>query len=152
VVSVPNGQIANMTLESISSRDKFWFHPILALRYGTTSSQLQTVLDDIRSLLGESRYLEPTSTRVRFLRCGPSSLDVDIFAYVLASNWNQFLEVQENLLLRIIDCIESRGVQFALPLQTIVTAASNGSAERGLLKAPAPEKKSSDNVTTAKSA
>jgi MscS family membrane protein len=152
VVSVPNGQIANMTLESISSRDKFWFHPILALRYGTTSSQLQTVLDDIRGLLGESRYLEPTSSRVRFLRFGPSSLDVDIFAYVLASNWNQFLEIQESLLLRIIDCIESRGVQFALPLQTIVTAASNGAAERGLLKAPAPEKKSSDNVTTAKSA
>jgi MscS family membrane protein len=152
VVSVPNGQIANMTLESISSRDKFWFHPILALRYGTTSSQLQTVLDDIRGLLGESRYLEPTSSRVRFLRFGPSSLDVDIFAYVLASNWNQFLEIQESLLLRIIDCIESRGVQFALPLQTIVTAASNGAAERGLLKVPASEKKSSDNVTTAKSA
>jgi MscS family membrane protein len=37
VVSVPNGQIANMTLENISSRDKFWFHPVLALRYGTTS-------------------------------------------------------------------------------------------------------------------
>jgi Mechanosensitive ion channel len=44
VVSVPNGQIANMTLENLSSRDKFWFHPILPLRYGTTSPQMRAVL------------------------------------------------------------------------------------------------------------
>jgi MscS family membrane protein len=143
VVSVPNGQIANMTLENISSRDKFWFHPVLALRYGTTSSQMQTVLDDIRSLLKESRHLDPASGRVRFLRFGPSSLDVEVFAYVLASDWNQFLEIQESLLLRIIDCIESIGVQFAFPLQTIVAAASisNGAAERALLKVPTQEEK-----------
>ena len=36
-VSVPNGQIANMTLENLSSRDKFWLHPILGLHYNTTS-------------------------------------------------------------------------------------------------------------------
>ena len=40
VVSLPNGQVANMTLENLSTRDKFWFHPILALRYGTTPTQL----------------------------------------------------------------------------------------------------------------
>jgi len=143
VVSVPNGQIANMTLENISSRDKFWFHPILTLRYGTTVSQMQIVLDEIRSLLQENRHLESSSARVRFLRFSPSSLDVEVFAYVLASDWNQFLEIQESLLLRIIDCIESIGVQFAFPLQTIVAAASisNGAAERALLKVPTQEEK-----------
>jgi MscS family membrane protein len=154
LVSVPNGQIANMTLENISSRDKFWFHPILTLRYGTTSSQMQIVLDDIRSLLKESRHLEPASARVRFLRCGPSSLDVEVFAYVLARDWNQFLEIQEGLLLRIVGCIEAIGVQFALPLQTIVAAASisGGGAERAFLKVPTREETPSDKVTAAKSA
>jgi MscS family membrane protein len=154
VVSVPNGQIANMTLENTSSRDKFWFHPILTLRYGTTSSQMQTVLDDIRSLLHESRHLEPASARVRFLRFGPSSLDVEVFAYVLARDWNQFLEIQEGLLLRIIGFIEAIGVQFALPLQTIVAAASisSGAAERAFLKVPTREEKPSDKMTADKSA
>ena len=36
VVSVPNGQIANAALETISARDKFWFHPVVSLRYDTT--------------------------------------------------------------------------------------------------------------------
>ena len=91
VVSVPNGRIANMKLESLSVRDKFWFHPILSLRHGTTSPQVQAILEGIRALLGDSRYVEHNSVRVRFLRFGASSLDVEAFAYILACDWNQFL-------------------------------------------------------------
>ena len=32
LLSVPNGQIANLSLENLSARDKFWFHPKLCLR------------------------------------------------------------------------------------------------------------------------
>ena len=100
MVSVPNGQIANMSLENLSARDKFWFHPILSLRYGTTASQIQAVLDGIRSLLSQAPDVEPASIRVRFLRFGPSSLDVEVFAYIRARDWSHFLEIQEGLLLR----------------------------------------------------
>jgi MscS family membrane protein len=143
VVSVPNGQIANMTLENFSSRDKFWVHSILTLRYETTSPQLLTVLEGIHSLLQESRHLEPASIRVRLLRFGTSSLDVEVFAYVLARDWNQFLEIQEGLLLRILDCIESSGVQFAFPPRTILAAGpnANGAAECALLKVPTADEK-----------
>jgi len=153
VVTVPNGHIANMTLESLSSRDKFWFHPILALRYGTTSPQMCAVLEGLRSLLRESRNLETASARVRFLRFGPSSFDVEIFAYVLARDWSQFLEVQENLLLRIIDCVESSGVQFAFPPQTMLVSASiSEGPERVLVNVATAEEKPSDKMAAAKSA
>jgi MscS family membrane protein len=123
VVIVPNGQFANMILENLSSRDLFWFHPILALRNETTSPQLLTVLEGIRSLLEESRHLDPASVRVRLLGFGPSSLNVEIFGYIPARDWNHFLDIQERLLLRILECIESSGVQFAFPLKTILAAA-----------------------------
>jgi MscS family membrane protein len=143
VVIVPNGQVANMILENLSSRDMFWFHPILALRSETTSPQLLTVLEGIRSLLEESRRLDPASVRVRLLGFGPSSLDVEIFAYILAHDWNHFLEIQERLLLRILECIESSGVQFAFPPRTILAAAPHpdDAAERGLLKVPTADEK-----------
>jgi MscS family membrane protein len=152
VVNVPNGQIANMSLENLSSRDKFWFHPILSLRHGTTSLQVHAVLDGIRSLLGESGQVEPNSVHVRFLRFGPSSLDVEVFAYVLARDWNHFLETQEILLLRIMECIESAGVQIALPSQAIFLAAASTSTDGRveLLNALVPDKTS--DQATAKSA
>ena len=154
VVSVPNGQIANMTLENLSLRDKFWFHPILALRYGTTSPQMYTVLDHIRGALQHSPHLEASSIFVRFLRFGASSLDVEIVAYVLARDWNQFLEIQEGLLLNVMECIESRGVQFAIPPQTILVASpsSAGAVERVTVNAPSSDKMLRDTFTSVKSA
>ena len=153
VVVVPNGQIANMSLENISSRDKFWFHPIPALSYRTTSAQMCTVLEGIRGLLKENPHLETASVRVRFLHFGPASLDVEIFAYVLAPDWIQFLKIQELLLLRIMECIEASGVQFAFPLQTNVTTAFTASdaSEPRSPQGLAPEKKSEEKVA-AKSA
>jgi MscS family membrane protein len=155
VVTVPNGQIANLSLESLSARDKFWFHPLLSLRCGTTSAQVQAVLDSVRSLLEGSPHLEPESLRVRFLGFGRSSLDVDVFAYALAGDWNRFLEIQEALLLRIMECIESAGTEIAIPSQTIFMAAASNSteAEMGLLRTPGPRKpRKKTNDPAAKSA
>jgi MscS family membrane protein len=80
---------------------------------------------------------------VRFLRFGPSSLDMEVFAYVLANDWSDFLKIQEELLLRIMENIESAGVQIALPSQTIFLAASttDEGGESGLLKARAASEK-----------
>jgi MscS family membrane protein len=36
LVSVPNGQVANVKLENLSPRDKFWFHPRISLQHDTT--------------------------------------------------------------------------------------------------------------------
>jgi MscS family membrane protein len=154
VVSVPNGQIANMTLENLSSRDKCWFHPILSLRHGTTAPQMRSVLDRIRALLRESKYLESNTVRVRLLRFGPTSLDVEVFAYVLTWEWTEFLEVQEELLLRIMECIESAGVQIALPQQTILTIASTAPdpAVPEPIKTPTPGKKRNNDAAASKSA
>src|SRR5438552_11371261 len=95
LVSLPNGQIANMKLETISVRDKFWFHPVIGLRYETTPVQLRTILSNFRESLRRHPNVDPSSVRVRFIRFGAFSLDVDIFAYASADDWSNFLEIQE---------------------------------------------------------
>jgi len=113
VVTVPNGQIANMSLESYSARDKFWFHPVLALRYETATFNLRLVLDNTYKLLNQHRSIESASVRVRFVKLSTYSLDVEIVAYVLAGSWDQFLEIQEQLLLAIVDLVRDAGAQIA---------------------------------------
>ena len=44
------------------------------------------------ALLGGHDNVDPASVRVRFARFGASSLDIEIFAYVFASDWNNFSE------------------------------------------------------------
>jgi MscS family membrane protein len=115
IVTIPNGQIASMSLETLSPRDKFWFHPLISLRYDATAAQIQSVVDNVRILLIDHPSLERSSVRVRFLGFGASSLDVDIFAYIYAIDWNHFLEIQEQLLLSIMGIVQQTGAQRALP-------------------------------------
>jgi MscS family membrane protein len=122
VVSLPNGQIANMRLETLSVRDKFLFHPLVGLRYETTSAQLHSFMAGVRSLLNEHANVDSISVRVRFVRLGISSLDVDIFAYVFAHDWNNFLEIQEELLFGIMDIIQKAGAEIAFPSQSLYLA------------------------------
>jgi len=93
VVSVPNGQIANMSLETLSARDKFWFHPLIGVRYETTPQQLRSIVIGVRELLTGHTKLDSLSVRVNFLRLSASSIDVEIFAYVFAIEWVDFLQI-----------------------------------------------------------
>jgi MscS family membrane protein len=122
LVSLPNGQIANMRLETMSVRDKFWFHPIIGLRYETTLAQLRSVLNGIRAFLGQHPNLEPSSVRVRFIRLGTYSLDVEVFAYVFAHDWSNFLEIQEEILFAVIDIVQKTGTALAFPSQNLYVA------------------------------
>jgi len=124
LVTIPNGQIANMSLETLSARDRFWFHPMLSLRYETTPQQIREVVCGVRNLLKQESGIDPASVRVRLLRLGAFSLDVDIFAYVYIAtgDWNEFLEFQEQLLLHILEIVQETGAELAFPSQTMYVA------------------------------
>jgi MscS family membrane protein len=131
VVSVPNGQLAMVILENISLRDKFWFHHALRLRYETSASTMRAILDGVKTYLAQDMRVERGSVRVRFISFGASSLDVEIFAYIFAGDWAQFLETQQELLLDIMDNVQRAGASMALPSQTLYLATSKapGTAE-----------------------
>jgi MscS family membrane protein len=92
------------------------------LRYKTDPAQLRSVIAEIRGLLSTHTAVDRSSVRVRFVRFGVSSLEVDIFAYVFTRDLNSFLEIQENLLFGVMDIVHKAGVGIALPSQTLYLA------------------------------
>jgi MscS family membrane protein len=123
VLCVPNGQIANANIETLSTRDKFWFHHFLTLRYGTTAAQMRAVVGGIRRYLAGHPVVDRRETiRVRFFRFGAFSLDVEIFAYLSSDQWESFLETQQEMLLEVMEIVERSGAVIALPSQTVHVA------------------------------
>ena len=122
IISIPNGQIANMSLETLSARDRYWFHPIVGIRCEATPSEVRAVVDGIRRMLETHSSVQRDSVRVRFVRLGDYSLDIDVFAYVSALDWNHFLEVQEALLFSITDVVEAAGTGIAFRAQPVLAA------------------------------
>src|SRR6266852_2342864 len=117
VISVPNGQFSSMALENISGRDKIWFHPTLNLRRDTTSDQLLRVLSSFREILTGHPRVETGKMPVRFIGVGPYSLDVEVIAYVTTSDYDEFVALQQELLLKMLQAVEHAGTALAVPLQ-----------------------------------
>jgi len=115
VVTIPNGTLITAQIENQSRRDKFLLNPTLSLRYETTPSQLRAALDGIRGRLAADSRVEKQTLRVRFVRVGAYSLDVEVFAYVLAADTAAYLEAQEELLFQILGAIETAGTGLAMP-------------------------------------
>lgn len=113
VVSVPNGQLSVMSLENFTMRDKIRFKHIINLKRETTSDQLREVLARVRAMLNENERIEPRSTRVRLTAIKNSSFELEVFAYVLATSWETFLKIQEELLLDMVDIVEASGSSLA---------------------------------------
>ena len=117
IISVPNAQFSSMELENISGRDKIWFHPTLNLRRDTTSDQLLQVLASFREILTGHPKVETGKMPVRFIGVGAYSLDVEVFAYVTTSDADEFLELQQELLLKMLQAVEQAGTALAVPIQ-----------------------------------
>jgi len=136
LVTIPNSQMASLMLENFSARDSFWLRHILGLEYETTTSSLNSLITDVRNLLDKDPRVLPGSPRVRFLAFSTSSLDLEIYAYVLASDMSQFLEIQEALLFAIREVITANRVQIAYPVHTVHLKgpmAPDGVGEQALL-------------------
>jgi MscS family membrane protein len=114
IVSVPNGQLANASLENITMRDKFWFHQNLSFRKETSSSQIRSFIESTTNLLTQYPNADAASVRVSYLRLGLFSLDVEIFAYIFAQDWPGFLQIQGELLLRVMEILQEADIQMSV--------------------------------------
>lgn len=122
VVTIPNGDFSSQKIENYAHRDRFWFHPVLNLRYETTPAQIRFLLSELRAVMLANPKVDPDPARIRFVEMGAHSLNLEVFAYVHATNFGEFLEIQEDLFLRMMDVVEASGTEFAFPSQTLYMA------------------------------
>lgn len=120
LVTVPNGQFSSMTLENFSQRDKMLFHFTLNLRRDTTADQVRSLLNSVGQILKAHPKVETGAVPVRFVGVGTYSLDLEVFAYLRTTDGDEFLQIQQDLFLRILDAVEAAGTALALPTQASV--------------------------------
>jgi MscS family membrane protein len=117
VVSVPNADFSKSRLENYSARKKIWYHPRIRLPYDTSPDQLRYVLIEVRRLLCAHPRVLPEPAYIRFAEFGEHSINLEVFAYINTANYGEFLEIREDLNLRLMDVITSAGTRLAIPAQ-----------------------------------
>ena len=119
VVAIPNGTVATINVENFSRRDKILFKTNLGIRRETTADHLRWVLAEIRRLLYSHPRVESKTSHARLTDLAGSSLTVEVWAYILTRDSDEFLAIREDLLLRIMEIVEQSGSSLALPSQTL---------------------------------
>lgn len=137
IITIPNAEFVNMNIENLTRRDRILLRTTINLRYETTPDQLRWILTEIRQLLLQHPMVTPEPARARFLGFGDHSMDVEIFAYIKTSDWNEFLAIQEDVFLRLIDVVDESGTGFAFPSMVNYLAKDSGMDEERTERAEA---------------
>jgi MscS family membrane protein len=117
LLTIPNAEFAKLQLENLSRRQKIWYHPRIRLCYKTTPDQIRYILVEVRKMLYAHPKVLPDPARIRFTEFGTYSLDLEIFAYVDVADYGEFLEIAEDLNLRIMTIVTEAGTELAIPAQ-----------------------------------
>ncbi len=115
-----------MQIINYTRRDQMLLRTTLSLRYETSDEQLRFVLAKLRELLLAHPRITDYPARARFKGYGDSSLNVDIFAFVNTKDYNEFLAIREDILLKMKNIVEEAGTGFAFPSRTVYQARDNG--------------------------
>lgn len=129
LITIPNAEFAQRNIVNLSVCDRFLLTTTLGLRYETTDDQLRFVLAELRELFQshpKTIHTMQEPLRVRFVGFGDYSLDVAIRAYISATNYTEFLAIQEDILLRVMKIIKQAGTGFAFPSRTLYHTRDGG--------------------------
>jgi MscS family membrane protein len=122
IISLPNGRLADMRLESFAARDRLRLNAIIGLVYGTTAAQLRQVLAGFEHVLREHPQIWPDAVVVRFVELAASSLNIQVMAWFKTADWGEFQRIRQDVLLQFMEVVEASGSSFAFPTTTIHVA------------------------------
>jgi len=118
--TVPNHLIANNPIENFSRRGVRRIKMNVGLTYNTSSSQLENIVLEIRKMLQNHPKISQKETLlVNFNDFGDSALKIFIYAFTHTSQWDRYLDIREDIHLKIIQIVEKNGSSFAFPSQSL---------------------------------
>jgi MscS family membrane protein len=118
VITIPNGKLAEMRIETFAPRDRFRFACTLGLVHATTASQMRVVVAGFEEILRGHPKVWPNGITVRFKELTSSSLDIDIAAWFVATD-PEFQLIRQDVLLQFMEVVEKAGTSFAHPTRTL---------------------------------
>lgn len=119
LVTIPNASLANTNIENYTRRDKILYRRTLRLRNDSSPDQIRAVLDGVREMMESHPEVDPVPARARFTEYGEHSLNLDIFTYIKTTDFNRYLEIVEDLNLKILDIVAAAGTRLALPARSV---------------------------------
>jgi MscS family membrane protein len=119
IITIPNGKLADMKIESFAVRDRLRLACTLSLAHGSTPAQVKTVLRGLDEVLRAQPKLWHEGLTTRLFQLGATSIDIEVMAWFSTTDWSEFQQIREDLLLAFMDVVAQSGTTLATPIQHI---------------------------------
>jgi MscS family membrane protein len=119
LITIPNGKLSEMRLESFAARDRIRLAGDLALDYETTVDQVQIILTQIGAYFRAHPTVAQDSVVVWFKELGKHALLIELQVYYLTADWGEFQRLRQDALFELMRIVSAAGAKFAFPTQTV---------------------------------
>lgn len=121
LLSIPNGELANRIVRTITARETIRDEIVLGLSYSTSPEQIENAVAILRELLDDSRCVlhGGSAPRVYFSNFRDSALEITAVYHFASSNYAEFLRFKHEVCLEILRRFNAAKLDFAFPTQTV---------------------------------
>ena len=112
-----NSDLTNSRIQNFKRMDRRRVVFKLAVIYQTPAKKLEEIVDVVKKIVVD--HPDVTYDRGHFASFGSFSLDFEFVYFVLSSDYNHYMDIQQDINLKIYREFENRGIEFAYPTQTL---------------------------------
>lgn len=116
---LPNSIFNTIALENPSRMTNRRIRETIGIRYDD-ASKMGDIVREVKEMLTNHDEIDTDLTMiVNFNEFAASSLNFFIYVFTKTTNWIQYHEIKQDVMLKIIDIIESHGAECAFPTSTV---------------------------------
>jgi MscS family membrane protein len=113
LVSVPNSVVATTSITNWSMRDRRRINFNIGVTYSTPADLLEKAVKEIETMLKNHPQIHDDPLMVYFTDFQASSLDIFIYCFTTTAEWAKYLEIKQDVNLKIMGILENLGIDFA---------------------------------------
>lgn len=118
LVTIPNGKLADMRVESFTERDRIRLFCTLPLDRTTSLEVVRATLQGVREMLAAHPKVAPGASAT-LAKIGEVSLDLEVMVWFQTTSWDEFLLIREDALLGLLEAVEKAGARLAYPTREL---------------------------------
>ena len=116
---IPNSVFTSIAVENPSRMLNRRIYETIGVRYDDLGV-VEGIVSDIKTMLeGHADIDSQLTLMVNFNQFAASSLDFFIYTFTHTTNWVEYHQIKQDVLLKVADIIEARGAEVAFPTSTL---------------------------------
>ena len=116
---VPNANFASLTVENPQRMENRRIYETFRIRY-EDMPRVKRLMDEVREMLRNHPAIDVTRTlMVNLDTYTEFSVNFFVYTFTKTTEWTEFHEIKEEILLLISDVVHKHGADFAFPTQTL---------------------------------